>query len=140
TQPGTAQATGDAMAGLARAFEELQSDIVLVVGDRVEAFAGAAAGHVSGRVVAHVHGGDRAAGQVDDSLRHAITKLAHVHFPATRQSEQRLLRLGEDRWRVHRVGSPGIDGIKAAAAAWPAVRAAFPGLERRKYALVVLHP
>src|SRR6202035_4459685 len=80
TPPGSARCTGSAMAGIAAALEELDSDIVLVVGDRVEAFAAAAAGHISGRVVAHVHGGDRAAGQVDDALRHAITKLSHIHF------------------------------------------------------------
>jgi UDP-hydrolysing UDP-N-acetyl-D-glucosamine 2-epimerase len=77
---------------------------------------------------------------VDDSLRHAISKLAHVHFPATAQSAARLLRLGEDQWRIHRVGSPGIDGIRQAAADWEAVVAECPGLARRRYALVVLHP
>jgi UDP-N-acetylglucosamine 2-epimerase len=84
----------------------------MVCGDRVEAFAAAAAAHVSQRLVAHVHGGDRAEGQIDDSLRHAITKLAHVHFAATSGSAERILRLGEDRWRVHHVGAPGIDGIR----------------------------
>ena len=103
--------TGRAMAGLAEVLDRLNSEIVLVVGDRAEAFAAASAGHIGGRIVAHVHGGDRALGQVDDSLRHAITKLAHLHFPATAQSAERIRKLGEDRWRVHRVGSPGIDGI-----------------------------
>ncbi len=132
---GLAGQTGRATAGIAAAVDRLGSDLVLVVGDRVEAFAGATAGHLSGRVVAHVHGGDRALGQVDDALRHAITKLAHVHFPATPASGERLLKLGEDRWRIHRVGSPGIDGI---------VAAATPGrvgpYARRRYAVVVLHP
>jgi UDP-hydrolysing UDP-N-acetyl-D-glucosamine 2-epimerase len=127
----TAQHTGAAMAQLARVFDDLQSDVILVVGDRVEAFAAAAAGRLSGRVVAHVHGGDRAQGQVDDSLRHAISKLAHVHFAATSQSAQRLVKLGEDRWRVHRVGAPGIDGIETLAA---------KKRSRDKYALLVLHP
>ncbi len=122
--------TGRATAGIAAALERLASDVVLVVGDRVEAFAAATAGHLSGRIVAHVHGGDRALGQVDDALRHAVTKLAHVHFPATPASAERLLRLGEDRWRIHRVGSPGIDGI---------AKLAGP-TEMRGHALVVLHP
>lgn len=106
-----AVSTGRAMGKLAEAFERLETDIVLVVGDRVEGFAAAAAGHISGRIVAHVHGGDRALGQVDDALRHAMTKLAHIHFPATALSAQRLVKLGEDGWRIHRAGSPGIDGI-----------------------------
>ena len=68
--------------------------------------------------MAHVHGGDRAAGLVDDSLRHAVTKLAHVHFPATDRSAHRVRRLGEQPWRIHTVGAPGIDGIAVAAAPW----------------------
>src|SRR5204863_9922996 len=111
-------ATGLAIAGLTGAFEKLQTDVVLVVGGRVEAFAAATAGHLSGRVVAHVHGGDRALGQVDDALRHTITKLAHVHFPATAGAAERIERLGEDRWRIPRAGSPGIDGIVADAFPW----------------------
>ena len=136
----TARNTGTAIAGLADTFAELGSQIVLVVGDRVEAFAAAAAAHVSGLVVAHVHGGDRAAGQVDDSLRHAITKLAHVHFPATRQSAQRLHKLGEDSWRIHCVGSPGLDGIASAGAPREQLEEWVGPLLPRRFALVVLHP
>jgi UDP-hydrolysing UDP-N-acetyl-D-glucosamine 2-epimerase len=150
-----ARETGRATAGLAEAFEKLGPDIVMVVGDRVEAFAAATAGHLSGRVVAHVHGGDRALGQVDDALRHAITKLAHVHFAATAGSAQRIVKLGEDPWRVHQVGSPGVDGITTDA--WPLERCvaaiddasrmlatkhvprATP-LRERRYALLLLHP
>src|SRR5262249_49904701 len=73
-----------------------------------------------------------ALGQVDDSLRHAITKLSHIHFPATRHSAVRIGKLGEDSWRIHRAGSPGIDEI--------ARKAMTNGLPRRRYALLVLHP
>src|SRR5690606_1560604 len=117
----TASATGQVMAGLVDAYERLGTEIVLVVGDRVEAFAAASAGHLSGRVVAHVQGGERAVGEVDGTLRHAITKLSHLHFPATPGSAQRLKRLGEDAWRIHRVGSPGVQGLTDEAAAWSAV-------------------
>jgi UDP-N-acetylglucosamine 2-epimerase (non-hydrolysing)/GDP/UDP-N,N'-diacetylbacillosamine 2-epimerase (hydrolysing) len=136
----TARNTGLATARLADAFRELKSDIVLVVGDRVEAFAAATAAHLSGIPVAHVHGGDRAAGQVDDALRHAITKLAHVHFPATRQSANRLKMLGEDAWRIRLAGSPGLDGIRSDAVSRETVRETFGELEPRRYALLVLHP
>jgi GDP/UDP-N,N'-diacetylbacillosamine 2-epimerase (hydrolysing) len=132
--------TGAAMSGLAKAFAVFKSEIVLVVGDRVEAFAAASAAHLSGRIVAHVHGGDRAAGQSDDCLRHAITKLAHLHFPATKQSAARLIKMGEDRWRIRQCGSPGVDGIASAAATWKEVLTAFPGLSRRRFALIVHHP
>ncbi|HWP40026.1 MAG TPA: UDP-N-acetylglucosamine 2-epimerase [Tepidisphaeraceae bacterium] len=132
-QSSVAAAMGRAIAGISRALDRLRSDIVLVVGDRVEAFAAAAAGHVGGRIVAHIHGGDRAPGVVDDSLRHAITKLAHLHLAATRQSAARILRLGEDPRRVHVVGSPGIERIGDDARADHHLR---PG----RFALLVLHP
>ena len=140
SQTETARATGAALSGLAMGFAELNSDVVLVVGDRVEAFAAAAAAHIGGQLVAHVHGGDRALGLVDDSLRHTITKLAHIHFPATRQSARRIIRLGEDQWRVFQVGSPGLDDIRSTAASRDQITQAFPGLVARRYALVVYHP
>lgn len=135
-----AKSTGLAMAGLADAIASLKSDIVMVVGDRVEAFAAAGAAHIAGCVVAHVHGGDRALGQIDDSLRHAITKLSHVHFAATRESARRIRRLGEDDWRIVVAGSPGIDGITDAAAAYEQMLLQFPTLRRRRFALLVMHP
>ena len=135
-----ARATGLATAALADAFAELRTDVALVVGDRAEAFAAATAAHLCGLIVAHVHGGDRAAGQVDDCLRHAISKLAHVHFPATVQSANRLRKLGEDPWRIHRAGSPGLDGILQAAAPREKVEQAVGPLDPRRYALLVLHP
>jgi UDP-N-acetylglucosamine 2-epimerase (non-hydrolysing)/GDP/UDP-N,N'-diacetylbacillosamine 2-epimerase (hydrolysing) len=135
-----ARNTGLAISGLADAFAELGTDIALVVGDRVEAFATAAAAHLSGIPVAHVHGGDRAAGQVDDSLRHAITKLAHIHFPATRKSAERIMRLGEERWRIFRAGSPGLDGILTAAAKSREVEARVGCLSPDRFALLLLHP
>ncbi|MBV8781826.1 MAG: UDP-N-acetylglucosamine 2-epimerase, partial [Phycisphaerae bacterium] len=125
--------TGEGMSGIADVLAEFKTDVVLVVGDRVEAFAGAAAGFIGGYIVAHVHGGDRAAGQVDDSLRHAISKIAHVHFPATALSRKRLIRMGEDQWRIHMCGAPGIDGIVEAASD-------RVGLVPRSFALVVQHP
>jgi UDP-N-acetylglucosamine 2-epimerase (non-hydrolysing)/GDP/UDP-N,N'-diacetylbacillosamine 2-epimerase (hydrolysing) len=134
------EATGNAIAALTRIFEKLKSDVVLLVGDRVEAFAAAAAGHLAGLFVAHIHGGDRALGQVDDSLRHAITKLSHIHFPATEQSARRIARLGEDRRRIFRVGSPGIEGIAKSAASRRELIAEFGDLPARRFALLVLHP
>jgi UDP-hydrolysing UDP-N-acetyl-D-glucosamine 2-epimerase len=136
----TARATGEAVAGLARAFARFDPDIILVCGDRVEAFAAAAAGHVGQRVVAHVHGGDKAQGQVDDALRHAITKLAHLHFAATKQSAMRIKRLGEEPSRIHVVGAPGLDGILDEPLTLAEVRTLVPDVRPRFFALIVLHP
>ncbi|HWE02646.1 MAG TPA: UDP-N-acetylglucosamine 2-epimerase [Tepidisphaeraceae bacterium] len=140
SQAASAIATGKAVANIAGAISRLKSDVVLVAGDRVEAFAAASAGHLSGKLVAHVHGGDRALGLIDDSLRHAITKLAHVHFPATQASASRIAGLGEDRWRIFRTGSPGLDELKNQAAPPAEVTAMFDGIERRRFALLLLHP
>jgi UDP-hydrolysing UDP-N-acetyl-D-glucosamine 2-epimerase len=132
--------TGRATARLAERYAKLNSDVVLVLGDRVEAFAAASAAHLSGRIVAHVHGGDRAQGQVDDALRHAITKLAHVHFPATRQSAERIGKLGEEAWRIRTVGAPGLDGIVKDAMGWEEHRRLTGASRKGGYALFVLHP
>jgi UDP-hydrolysing UDP-N-acetyl-D-glucosamine 2-epimerase len=132
--------TGMAVGSLGIMFNKLRPDIVMVVGDRVEAFAAAATAHLWRIPVAHIHGGDRALGQIDDSLRHAITKLSHIHFPATEQSADRIRKLGEDTWRIKRVGSPGIDNITRNLAPWSAVLKNLPGLKPRRYALVLMHP
>ncbi|MCK4872243.1 MAG: UDP-N-acetylglucosamine 2-epimerase (hydrolyzing) [Phycisphaerales bacterium] len=108
-----AQALGRGVTGFADAFARLLPDIVLVLGDRIEAFAAASAASVGGIAVAHIHGGDRAEGVADEAMRHAITKLAHIHLPATRQSADRIRRMGEPAERVHLVGSPAIDGLDA---------------------------
>ena len=123
----TGECTGLAIGAMSRVFERMRPDVVLVTGDRPEAFAGATAAHLNGICVAHVHGGDRALGQVDDALRHAISRLAHVHFPATKQSRDRLYAGGEDAWRLHRVGTPGLDDL-------PMTRVPKSG------AIVIYHP
>jgi len=112
-------APGDQAYGLSRGVKGIadfllraKSDVVVVLGDRIEAMAGALAGVLTGCVVAHIHGGDAAPGDFDDTLRHGITKLAHVHFPATTASAKRILRMGEPRRRVFVVGAPGLDGIR----------------------------
>jgi UDP-N-acetylglucosamine 2-epimerase (non-hydrolysing)/GDP/UDP-N,N'-diacetylbacillosamine 2-epimerase (hydrolysing) len=122
--------------GLARAFERLDSDIVVVLGDRIEALAGALAATTTRRFLAHIHGGDVAVGDADDSIRHAITKLAHVHFAATADAAKRIVRLGERRDRVFNVGAPGLDELRAIIDASPRARSATG--ERR--ALIVQHP
>ncbi len=99
------------VAGVAEALHAWDADVVLVLGDRIEALAGALAGVTTGRIVAHIHGGDVAPGDVDDPQRHAITKLAHVHFAATKTSARRIIRMGEDPSRVHLVGAPGLDDL-----------------------------
>jgi UDP-hydrolysing UDP-N-acetyl-D-glucosamine 2-epimerase len=94
-----------------RSFERLRPDWVVVLGDRIEPFAAASAASVGGLAVAHIHGGDRAEGVADEAMRHAITKLAHLHLAATERSADRIRHMGERQRFVHVVGSPAIDGL-----------------------------
>ena len=111
-----AAALGVGVSELASIFARLAPDIVVVLGDRIEAFAAASAAAIGGIRVAHIHGGDRAEGIADEAMRHAITKLSHIHFAASAQSAERIARLGEDDARIHLVGSPAVDGLDAMAA------------------------
>lgn len=103
---------GRAISQFSRIFHDISSDIVVVLGDRLEQFAAASAAIASGKFLAHIHGGDRATGITDDSFRHAMTKLSHIHFAASDESAKRIQMLGEDNFRIYRTGSPAIDGIK----------------------------
>ncbi|MEM7682618.1 MAG: UDP-N-acetylglucosamine 2-epimerase [Planctomycetota bacterium] len=106
-----AAALGRGVSGLTEAFAQLQPHWVVVLGDRIEALAAASTAAVMGVRLAHLHGGDRAEGVADDAMRHAVSKLAHLHLPATKQSARRLVRMGEVDARIHVVGSPAVDGL-----------------------------
>jgi len=90
--------------------EEIDPDIILLLGDRGEMLAGAIVGAYLTIPVAHLHGGDITS-TVDDLARHAITKLAHIHFPATQESAKRIKKMGEDPLSIFVVGAPGLDAI-----------------------------
>lgn len=107
------QALGRGVARFGRAFGRLSPDWVVVLGDRIEAFAAATAASIGGLAVGHIHGGDRAEGVADEAMRHAISKLSHLHFAATETSAERLRKMGERHDAVHTVGSPAIDGLAA---------------------------
>jgi UDP-hydrolysing UDP-N-acetyl-D-glucosamine 2-epimerase len=105
------EALARGVARFGRAFDKLRPHWVLVLGDRIEAFGAGIASSVGGFALAHIHGGDRAEGVADEAMRHALTKLASLHLPATAQSAERIIRMGEDPRRVHMVGSPAIDEL-----------------------------
>jgi len=106
-----AKSIGIGITCMAQALEQLDPDIVLVLGDRVEALAAAIAAAYMNIPLAHIHGGDNPHAGLDEYARHAITKFAHIHFPATQKSAERIIKMGEDDWRVHTVGSPALDDI-----------------------------
>ena len=105
-----AKSTGMAIMDLSTQFENLRPDVVLTVADRFETIATAIAASYMNIPVAHTQGGE-VTGSIDESVRHAVTKLAHVHFPATERAADYLLRMGEEPGRVHLTGCPAIDLI-----------------------------
>jgi len=107
-----AGAISKGIAGLSDAFEAIDPDVVLILGDRVEAFAAAIAAAAGNRALAHLHGGEVTRGGLDESMRHAITKLAHLHFAATEASRRRIIQMGEAADRVFLVGAPGLDAAR----------------------------
>ena len=103
-----AKSTGLGLLELPTLFELLKPDVVVTVGDRFETMATAVAGAYMNIPLAHTMGGE-VTGTIDESIRHAITKLAHIHFPANQAAADRIIRLGEDPDAVHVVGCPRID-------------------------------
>jgi GDP/UDP-N,N'-diacetylbacillosamine 2-epimerase (hydrolysing) len=96
--------------GFVPALQRIRPDVLLLLGDRGEMLAGAIAAIHLGIPVVHLHGGERS-GTVDEPVRHAISKLAHLHFVATEGARERLVRMGEKYSSVHVVGAPGVDGL-----------------------------
>jgi UDP-hydrolysing UDP-N-acetyl-D-glucosamine 2-epimerase len=109
----TAQAIGSGVSSMSRALDRLKPDMLVVYADRFEGFAAVIAGTQMNVPTAHVEGGDLTeGGALDDSVRHAMSKLAHLHFTTNQQASNRVLAMGEEPWRVHTVGFPAIDLIQ----------------------------
>lgn len=110
-----ARAAGEVTRGVAGLLPGLKPDFFLVIGDRSETLAAATAAFLSNVPVVHISGGDVArGGALDDSIRHAISRLAHLHFTTNEEARRRLIRMGEEPWRVHFAGSPTLDSVVAA--------------------------
>lgn len=112
TAVGIAKSMGLGLIGFADALNELQPDLIVVLGDRFEIFAAVSAAVVARIPVAHLHGGETTEGAFDEALRHSITKMSHLHFVAAEAYRQRVIQLGEQPDRVFLVGGLGIDNIK----------------------------
>jgi UDP-hydrolysing UDP-N-acetyl-D-glucosamine 2-epimerase len=117
----TAQAIGSGVVSMSRALDLIRPALLVVYADRFEGFAAVIAGTQMNVPTAHIEGGDvTEGGALDDSVRHAMTKLAHLHFTTNQQATNRVLAMGEEPWRVHTVGFPAIDLIEAGEFADPA--------------------
>jgi GDP/UDP-N,N'-diacetylbacillosamine 2-epimerase (hydrolysing) len=112
TSIGISKSMGLAQIGFAEAYEELKPEIVVVLGDRYEIFAAASAAMIARIPIAHLHGGETTEGAFDESIRHSITKMSHLHFTATQEYKNRVIQLGEQPKMVFNVGGMGIENIK----------------------------
>jgi UDP-N-acetylglucosamine 2-epimerase (non-hydrolysing)/GDP/UDP-N,N'-diacetylbacillosamine 2-epimerase (hydrolysing) len=112
TAVGVTKSLGLGVIGFADALADLRPDLLLLAGDRFEILAAAEAALIARVPVAHIAGGDTTEGAFDESIRHSITKMAHLHFVTNAPAQRRVRQLGEDPERIFIVGSPGIDVIK----------------------------
>ncbi len=108
---GIARSMGKAAIGFADAFEVTRPDVLLVLGDRYEMHAAAVAAVPFGIPLAHLHGGELTYGAIDDSFRHSLTKLSHIHFASTEVYARRIVQMGEEPWRVIVSGAPALDQV-----------------------------
>ena len=112
TAVGISKSMGLAQISFAEAYEELQPDLVVLLGDRYEIFSAASAAMIARIPIAHLHGGETTEGAFDEAIRHSITKMAYWHFTAAEPYRQRVIQLGESPDRVFNVGGLGIENIK----------------------------
>jgi UDP-hydrolysing UDP-N-acetyl-D-glucosamine 2-epimerase len=120
-----ARALGRAACGFAAAYARLKPDLLVALGDRWELLAACSAAVAAGVPIAHLHGGESSEGVIDEQVRHAVTKLAHLHLPAAELYRRRILQMGEEPRRVVLTGAPGLENLAALA---PESRAELEGL------------
>ncbi len=100
------------ISAITQTVNRVKPDILLVLGDREESLATAIVGTYLNIPVAHIGGGDKVVGNIDDHVRHSVTKLAHIHFPTNQESKKRIEKLGEESFRIFNFGNPGLDRLK----------------------------
>lgn len=136
-----ARAMARCLTGVSDALERLRPDILLVLGDRFEILAAAEAAMLHRIPVAHIAGGDVTEGAFDESIRHALTKLSHIHLVTNARSAARVARMGEDPARIHVVGSPGLDHLnRSPLLDRAALEAALGATLGARNLLVTFHP
>lgn len=112
TDVGMAKTIGLATLSLADTLGAMRPDLLLLIADRYEMLAPAAVALALRIPVAHIEGGEISQGAIDDAVRNAITKMAHIHFTSTQLARQRVVSMGEEAWRVHRAGAPSLDHLR----------------------------
>jgi GDP/UDP-N,N'-diacetylbacillosamine 2-epimerase (hydrolysing) len=141
TSTSVTKSMGMGLIGFADVYDRLSPDIVVLLGDRFEIFAAAAAAMIAGIPIAHLHGGETTEGAFDEAIRHSITKMAHLHFVAAEDYRRRVIQLGEHPERVFLVGGLGIDAIKQTTLlSRPALEESLNFRFGQKNLLITFHP
>ena len=139
--PEAAAAMPEIAAAKVRAIDQAAPDCVLVIGDRLDMLPAAMASLAYNLPLVHLHGGESSEGAVDERIRHAMSKLAHLHCAATVDAAMRLGGMGEEPWRIHVTGAPGLDSLLAAPQLSAAELAAELGLSTSEnFVLATVHP
>lgn len=107
-----AKSIGIGTIGFAQVYEEMKPDVLLVLGDRYEILSAVSAAIPFNIIIAHIHGGEVTEGAIDEQIRHAITKMSHIHFTSTSTYANNIIRMGEKKEHVFKVGAPGLDWIR----------------------------
>lgn len=130
-----------ALEGVARSLEQLQPDLLVLLGDRYEAMGAAQAATVLNIPLAHISGGDSTEGSIDEAFRHSITKMSHLHFPSCEVYRQRIIQLGESPERVWNVGALGVENVRnLPLLSEDQIRTALEIPLQRDYLLCTFHP
>ena len=106
------EALGKGIQNFTKIFLKIKPDILVIIGDRIEPLAAVLAAAILRIPIVHIHGGDKTdSGHIDESMRHSITRFVHIHFPPTKKCKERLIKMGEESWRIHNVGALNLDSI-----------------------------
>lgn len=130
---------GDVIRGLTGYVNNIEPDMIIVHGDRIDALAGAIVGALNNIIVAHIEGGELS-GTIDDSIRHAISKFAHLHFVSNENAKKRLIQLGEDAAHIYIIGSPDIDLMMSDSLPSLDTVRHYYDIPFRQYGIVMYHP
>lgn len=112
TDIGMAKSIGMGVLSLADTLSAMRPDLLLLIADRYEMLAPASVALALRIPIAHIEGGERSEGAIDDAVRNALTKLSHIHFTSTHAARDRIVSMGEEPWRVHRAGAPSLDHVR----------------------------
>ncbi|WP_236731250.1 UDP-N-acetylglucosamine 2-epimerase, partial [Aeromonas veronii] len=125
--------------GLSRYVNETKPDMLVIHGDRVEALSGAIVGALTNTLVCHIEGGERS-GTIDESIRHSVSKLSHLHLVCNDEAVRRLIQMGEKKEFIHNIGSPDIDVMLSSNLPSLDIVKSHYGIDFNEYGIVLFHP